>query len=362
MSHDLRRFALQTSFSLALATLMLCPSGTAQTVLIDEDFDATGGSGVPTGWLSVSSIPTAWFTGYTGTNSCMPQWNSSALLCSDEYWGLGTCGLTNGARATTLQVDPVVGSDVSISFDYFLDIDSAGGDLATVHLLLLQVGSPSGILVASSAVNLAQTGGWQSFQTVVPASAIQPFTAAPWGSFQLDFRTKRVSQVSKLGWAIDNLMVTASSQLTYSSSCSGNSIPCPCANIQVDGCQNSQGTSGTLLPEGASSATVDDLSLVATGLVPGKLALLVHGQAATLPSVFGAGVSCLDWPSITPLGARVADAQGTATWGGPGYPSANQWSASTALTLQVLYRDPLNSVCNGGGNNATNTIDLTVTF
>lgn len=362
MRPDLSHLALRATFNLTLATLMLCPRGNAQTVLIGEDFSNGGGNNLPNGWSNITAIPTSWFVGYTGTNSCMPQWNSSALLCDDELWGAGACGLTNGAKAWTIAAHPMVGTDVSISFDYFLDIDSPGGDLASVHFLTLQLGSPSPILVASSAVNLPQTGGWQSFQALVPASVIQPFVTAPWGGFQIEFRLQRASQVSKLGWAIDNLLVTASAPLTYSAGCSGNSMPCPCANFAAHGCQNSQGTSGQLLPEGASSAIVDNLSLVATELIPGNLALLVRGNPAALPWAFGAGVSCLDWPSIAPLGVRIPNAQGVATWGGPGYLAANQWSPGTALTFQVFYRDPQNSTCSAGGNNGTNTIDLTVTF
>ncbi|MFT7669248.1 MAG: hypothetical protein ACI8X5_001948 [Planctomycetota bacterium] len=350
----------RTVRSLAFVASVCAPVASAQVTLISEDFSFPSGQTFPDNWGTIATLPTNWFVGWPDLNGCFPAWMEKAFICDDELWGNGICGASGSGYSWTEPISPPAGSDVIVSFDYYLSIDDAGGDWAKVVIFSGLVDSPSVIDVASSTSNLLQTGMWESISVRVPAASLLSFLTPPFNSFSLGFRKFGASEILTPGWVIDNLLVTTAVSLDYTEGCNGMSIPCPCGNNSTNGCWNSMGLSGRLLPEGSNSAGADDLTLDATGLVPGKLALLLRGSQASTPWSHGAGATCLDWNTISSLGARVSSGQGSAQWGGAGFFSANNIATGSTLNLQVLYRDPLGASCGGSGNNATSTISMTV--
>ena len=322
----------------------------AQVVLLHEDFSQPGYNYIPLGWDKPHiAIPTDWFMGFPSTNGCFPGWDGRALLCDDELWSAGACGVSRDGGVWTPVLTPPAGVDVRITFDSFLDIDSAGGDRAQVAFYRAMFGSPAAAVVATDATLLLQAGVWQSVQVDVPASAFQQFLVPPWDGFSVNFDLRRNSSQPRAGWAIDNVHVEYGALLNANVSCAqhfpaagGYTLPCPCQNLGAEGtgCSNHLGGPGAVLEaSGFDSALLDDVKLSASGLPPQKSALLARGAPSGVPFVAGSGVSCLA-TLLTPLGVRTADAQGLALWGGPGFVSANGWAPGTLVHLQVLYRDP----------------------
>jgi plastocyanin len=127
----------------------------------------------------------------------------------------------------------------------------------------------------------------------------------------------------------------------------------PCSNTGAAGagCANSSGAGAVLSGSGSASAAADDLALTATGLLPGKAALLFAGGSqvnggAGLP--FGDGLRCAGAP-IRRLGVRVPGAAGAASWG-PGLTAAGGWGAGDTRSFQVWYRDAATSPCGNAFN------------
>lgn len=139
-------------------------------------------------------------------------------------------------------------------------------------------------------------------------------------------------------------------------------IGCPCGNDGAgqSGCTNTSGAGATLDAMGTTSASADDMLLRATGLLPGKAAVLFSGTSQVnggAGNPFGDGLLCVGG-LISRLGVRIPDAAGTAAWG-PGYASAHSWSAGSTAMFQCWYRDAQGSPC---ANQVNLSNGLSVTF
>lgn len=132
----------------------------------------------------------------------------------------------------------------------------------------------------------------------------------------------------------------------------GSATPCPCGNDggPGGGCATSSGLGAVLSANGSGSVSADDLGFVASGIQPGRLALLLctpdaaNGGAGT---PFGDGLRCLSGP-LRRLGTRFADRHGLATWA-PGLASFEAWSAGHTRRFQVGFRDTTGP-CGSGFN------------
>jgi|GEM_PF-3006540 len=335
--------------SLLVAALLLLPApALAQTslLLLEDDFEGHGAAVRPVGWdVWASAPPTEWFLGFPDVNACLPAGDGKALVCDDELWTTGGCGLTNGGIVFTPALTPPPGWDLRVSFDYVLDVEVAAGDRARVRIWSWMVGAPGGVAIAGEATGLVNSGSWESFQTELPAASFQAFLPPAWEGLRVDFRLLRSGTQPVRGWAIDNLRVEALAPLELDRHCAsgvGTTLPCPCFNEGAEGagCSNTHDSGGARLEAaGSTSLALDELALVVAGLPPNKPALLLSGAGPASPWASGSGVSCLG-AARTPLGVRFADAAGAAQWGGPGYPTARGWAPGERPLLQVIYRDP----------------------
>ncbi|MFT7484904.1 MAG: hypothetical protein ACI9F9_000749 [Candidatus Paceibacteria bacterium] len=352
--------------------------GFCQQIIVDEDFDALVPPARPLGWAAIGSLPTDWYTGFAVTNSCMPSPPASSgiighqLLCNDEYWTGGTCGITGGTRLLASSIPVIVSGSYEIEFDYYLDINSAGGDHAKVRLASWMVGAPHPVALASDTTNMVQ-GVWTHFQTTVPASALAHFQA-PYDWVGLEFRQHVAAPSSRPGWALDNVKITLMPSLNYSVGCDqstghdldGDGAPdlwCPCFNYGSPGagCANSVGAGASISVGGSDSLLQDDLLVHVSGVPAGELTILARGNWAVTPWVSGTGISCLTGP-MSRLGFRTTGTGGDASWGGAGFISSNAWTVGTSLNLMAYYRDPAAFSCNSANYNWSNSISLTVTL
>lgn len=138
-------------------------------------------------------------------------------------------------------------------------------------------------------------------------------------------------------------------ELFWSSYCTG--VACPCGNdYPTGGCLNSIGTGAYLGLFGSTSVSEDTTGLGASGLVPGKAAVLFVGtqpKGGGFGVPFGDGLSCAGG-GIVRLGVVVPQFSG-ASWG-PGLRAKGQWSAGDTRYFQVWYRDAVAGPCGKGTN------------
>ncbi len=348
----------------------------AQTVVLSEDFDGLSAPHTPPGWHRLAMIPMDWTTGSAITNGCMPTMppgmgiTGNQLLGNTEYWNPGVCGIDGETRLLTAAIAIQPGMNYRVTFDYYLDVDVAGGDEATVRFHSWLINAPSSTAVASSQSGLVQ-GAWTHFDAVMTASSLAQYAAS---TVQpgLEFKVKTAAPSGRAGWALDNLLVIEQPSLSYTSGCGQNGphdtnsdgVPdvwCPCINYGAvgAGCANSAFSGATISLAGSDLFSVDDLTLSLSGIPSNKFAMLVSGNAAPTPWVSGTGVSCIIGPFFG-HGVRSGDALGNATWGGPGFLSSNGWVAGTQLNLMVQYRDRANFWCNNATFNWSNSISMTV--
>lgn len=126
-----------------------------------------------------------------------------------------------------------------------------------------------------------------------------------------------------------------------------------CGNsAQQSGCPNSTGAGARLYPRGVPSQSADTLWLHATGLPPGRAALLLLATGTTAPLPFGDGILCLG--PASPAGLRLASPGGAATWGPGGIVT---WPLGQSSHAQVVYRDPSGPCAQGF--NATQAVLIT---
>ncbi len=135
---------------------------------------------------------------------------------------------------------------------------------------------------------------------------------------------------------------------------------CPCLNIAgiEEGCANSSGVGATLVGGGSPGVRADNLSLTATGLVPGGAALLFAGTLEVnggMGMLFGDGLRCAG-NQVQRLGVQMPNSTGIANFG-PQIASTAGFGAGETRTFQVWYQDPSGSPC-GSGFNLTNGVKI----
>jgi Tol biopolymer transport system component len=155
---------------------------------------------------------------------------------------------------------------------------------------------------------------------------------------------------------------------SFTALCSGDGArdACPCANNGVagHGCDNSVATGGAILTSsGGASLSADTAQLTSSGELPNALSILLQGDAASTPSLFGDGLRCA---SGTLLRLSMKHAMGgTVTCPQAGDPSLASQSVMLGHPIplgatriyQFYYRDPNLGFCPGGFN-ASNAIAI----
>lgn len=141
----------------------------------------------------------------------------------------------------------------------------------------------------------------------------------------------------------------------------GTATACPCGNNGqvVGGCSNSTGAGASIDATGTASVAADDLSLGATGLAPGALALVITGDARAgggAGVLLGDGLLCVGG-TIQRLRAAVADGAGSVTVG-QGLVAQAGIAAGETRHFQWWYRDVTASPC-GASYNLTNATSVT---
>ena len=105
------------------------------------------------------------------------------------------------------------------------------------------------------------------------------------------------------------------------------------------------------------NAGVDDFTLAASNLPPGKPALLFSGRNQVnggAGAIFGAGLRCAGG-GIVRLGLETSGADGTASWG-PGLAAQGGWAAGDTRNFQCWYRNPTGPCAT---SNLTNGVSVT---
>ena len=228
-----------------------------------------------------------------------------------------------------------------------------------------------------------QFPGWQAFDFAVPSSSptlplgwtfggscgLTP--DAVWNAVITDVDYWRVKMDTdpnafRLFWdwdmGVDNLRVSTTLPTGYCFG-DGTATACPCGNAGAagEGCANSTGSGGTLVPGGNVSAAADALTLTAGQLPAGQPALLFSGLNAVNGGagvIFGDGLRCAGG-GVVRLGVQAAGPGGQASWG-PGLGASGGWSAGDLRHFQGWYRDPAGTPC-GAAFNLTHGVAATFT-
>ncbi|HIG10128.1 MAG: hypothetical protein ABGY71_12090 [bacterium] len=159
------------------------------------------------------------------------------------------------------------------------------------------------------------------------------------------------------------LIQTGSGGVAFCTGDGAGGLACPCANSSTSGgCANSTGQGAILVSSGAASISLNNLTLIASGLDPSQPGLYFQGDnriAGGAGILFGDGLRCAGG-GIVRLQVRAASATGEsattasiATLGGvlPG----------DVKRYQLWYRNPVASPC-GSGFNLSNGYELTWEF
>jgi hypothetical protein len=141
----------------------------------------------------------------------------------------------------------------------------------------------------------------------------------------------------------------------------GSGSICPCGNMGVgeEGCQNSLGRGGVLLPGGSASVALDNLSFTALGMPSSRPALLITGTTHAnggLGASFGDGFLCAGGSTVK-LGVQITGMGGEASWGA-GLLSSGGLQSGTSQFFQVLYRDSSAMSPCGMRFNGTNGVEI----
>jgi len=149
-------------------------------------------------------------------------------------------------------------------------------------------------------------------------------------------------------------------QVVSTSGClCGSGAPAPCGNFySFAGCMNSTGVGAACTATGTSSVINDDMTLLASPIVPGQFGVFFMGSATIGPFPFGDGLRCAGG-TVRRFSVTAADASGTLSFG-PGVVGTFPTLLVPFSTwhFQGWYRDP------GGpcGSSFNLTDRLTVTF
>lgn len=137
----------------------------------------------------------------------------------------------------------------------------------------------------------------------------------------------------------------------------GSAAACPCGNAGGPevGCTNSTGVGAQVTTLGTASLVSSDLRFVASGLLPGQLAILFEGSSVLALGngvLFGDGLRCAGG-QLRRMGYRVVSAGGNASW----LPGSGAWTPGDIRQFQVWYSDPQGSPC-GSSFNTSNALEI----
>jgi hypothetical protein len=213
-----------------------------------------------------------------------------------------------------------------------------------------------------------------------PQNANNNANALRWGTtynFRFDANVAPVAGSATLGlWkpgtpsSVAIAMDVPGGNPPFTSTCfgDGSGMPCPCANngSPGHGCQNSAGTGGALLSAaGTPSLAADTVQFTSTGELPASLTILLQGDLAVGPFIFGDGLRCAGGSQkrlyvkhasggtvVAPQGLDPTVSAQSAALGDLIPQGATRW-------YQAYYRDPSPAFCPdppGGTFNASNAI------
>ncbi len=232
------------------------------------------------------------------------------------------------------------------------------------HVSSVSVFGAGGYGVGASFLMEAYSGG-----NLVASSSAAVGSGNQWIEIRLDAISPAADRVTitettgKTAWVFDDLTFSDPAGLEAFCFGDGSGHGCPCGNISTaeEGCQNSSGVGALALANGPFSMAADQLTVDASGLIPGQAALLFSGTLehnGGAGNIFGDGLLCVSGP-ITRLGVKIPDASGQATWG-PGLVSSLVGAqVGDFRTLQVWYRDTAGMPC-GSGFNLSNGLRGTI--
>ena len=136
-----------------------------------------------------------------------------------------------------------------------------------------------------------------------------------------------------------------------------------CGNPSASGgCINSIGLGASLVACGSTRASVDDLSLTASGLPSGSFATPLMGRASAGTDL-GNGTLCLGgnilrFP-VEPASTGTVEVTGLVATSTASHPAASAIAAGRTWTFQLWYRD-IGGPC-GGTSNTTDALTITFT-
>lgn len=239
-------------------------------------------------------------------------------------------------------------SDGTFAADFYWDV------LAGTAIITPLFGSPTYVDLAGTATQASYTVG-----TITPnLDGTLKFVAPQDLRLELDDPDTGIQFIIDLVGTLTGNEVPLVTSLCFGD---GSGAACPCLNPgnPGQGCANGTGSGATLAVSGSTSLSAADLSLVASGLVPGNAGLFFQGSAqlnAGLGTPFGDGLFCAGG-TIVRLEARVANGSGVAgttldigALGGVG--------AGDVRYYQIWYRDPVGTPC-GSGQNLSQALALT---
>lgn len=357
MSILTHRRAIWGAMALGLALGSFAPRAVAQTVHVDEDFDNLSFPNIPAGWFLVGGVPTDWYTDYPSIHGCLPAHPASgarALICNDQKWAPPTCGVSNNSRVTSTMIQPPIGADILVTFDYIVSLNPGGGDWGALIFRNGQVTAPPPVQITSLG-SLTQ-GSWVlGHQILIPAARVQ--NLVNFGGFQFEARLYSGGNVGQGGMAIDNLVIESVSNVTPY--CFGDDpFACPCGNPSApgagEGCSNYHPSTGALLggtllsASGTPSISQNDLVLNMSQGFPGGLVLFLQSTGPGTGVFLSDGILCLTG-SITRLQAVQTDGNGNAATT-ISISSAGSVSLPTTRYYQAWYRNVGFSPCGSNAN------------
>lgn len=256
-----------------------------------------------------------------------------------------TTGLDKSLTGTTTLISPVL--DLSAYPDavveYWWWFNQGGGLLNPVDQLIVSV--------TDDGTN------WEQVEFIKPDGetmggwARHIFHVADWvdttDQFQIRFRAKDLQLDNDIEGGIDDVRIR---QVTGGAGCQWTNT---CVTSP-----NSAGAGAVMSAGGSASVSLNDLTLTASGAIPGQFGLFFYA-GGTANSSFGEGVLCLSGPlqRMDPVSISGAGV-GTDNLDVTDPPTQSGWiSAGSTWYFQFWYRDPA-----GGGTGFNTSDSLEVTF
>ena len=284
----------------APSTVHTAVSSVGSSVVASDSFEAVSG----------------WVSGAAGDNATAGLWTrvnpvGTAAQPEDDHTSVGTnCWVTGQG---------VVGGLIGDA-----DVDGGHTTLVSATLNLAGItdphiaywrwysndqGSNPGNDVFTIAISNNGGANWVNVETVGPAGAeaiggwlrhqfrVADFVA-PTANVKMRFVADDAGNGSIIEAAIDDFEVIELDCGDIDAMCFGDGsgpLPCPCANSGVagHGCENSDGTGGSLLiPSGTASVSADTFVLTASGERPTAISIFLQGSVEIAPVIFGDGIRC----------------------------------------------------------------------